>query len=468
MRNPMKILKSCMVAMVATSAFMATAPSAEAQSVSQILQEIRSDSAKVLQENRQREATFQRERDKRAGLLSEARQELRALESREATIRGQFSRNDGTIARLTAERDAATGEFSEVFGLSRTKAGEFRATLDNSMVSAEMPGRTAELQKIAESKALPTTDQLNLMYTTMLEEIRAQREVKTFDAEVANHNDGAAIPVTRVGPFAVFTKNGGEFLSYTSSAASRGQLPLSMPKRQRGGEPNNAAERVGNAGAGDVVYAPIDPTRGSLVKTFDRYPTWQERYGEFWKFKAGHGGGIGILIQWLAAIGIIFGLLNIFRLLMISSAVRGQKRKAQPGKNALGRIMAAYEGVKDKGGEAVELAIDEAILKETPKLERGLSLLKLGAGIAPLMGLLGTVTGMIKTFQAMTIFGTGNAQTMAGGISEALITTMLGLVAAIPLLILHSFCSSLARGVQATLEEQSAGIVARHIENRGA
>jgi len=457
----MKILKSCMVALIAASAFIATVPaSAEAQSVSEILRQIRSDSAKVLQENRSREAKFRSERDSRSGLLSEARSELRALEGREAQIRGQFSRNDGLIARLTAERDAATGEFSEVFGLSRTKAGEFRATLDNSMVSAEMPGRTAELEKIAESKALPTTDQLNLMYTTMLDEIRAQREVKTFQAPVANHNDGEPVDVTRIGPFAVFTKGGGEFLSYTSSAASRGQLPLSMPKRQRGGEPNAAAGRVGAASAGDVVYAPIDPTRGSLVKTFDRYPTTMERINQ--------GGWIGRLILGLLAIGAIFGILNILRLMAISAQVRGQKRKSQPGKNPLGRIMSAYDGVKDRGGEAVELAIDEAILKETPKLERGLSLLKLGAGIAPLMGLLGTVTGMIKTFQAMTIFGTGNAQTMAGGISEALVTTMLGLIAAIPLLILHSFCSSLARGVQATLEEQSAGIVARHVENRSA
>jgi len=456
----MKIMKKCMVAVLAASAFVVSTPANAQQSVSQILQEIRNNSSQTLRENQQREAKFQNERNERAGLLAQARQELSSLEAREVQIRRQFSGNDATIARLEGERDAATGEFSEVFGLSRTKAGEFRATLDNSLVSAEMPGRSDKLKEIAEAKALPTTDQLNYMYTTLLGEIQAQRQVKTFEAEVANHNDGVKVDVTRVGPFAVFTKDGGDFLSYTSSAVSTGQLPLSMPKRQRGGEPNKASARVGSAGPGDIVNAPIDPTRGSLVKTFDRYPTTMERINQ--------GGWIGWLILGLLAIGAVFGILNILRLMAISSKVRGQKRKAQPGKNPLGRIMSAYDGVKDKGSEAVELTLDEAILKESPKLERGLSLLKLGAGIAPLMGLLGTVTGMIKTFQAMTIFGTGNAQTMAGGISEALVTTMLGLIAAIPLLILHSFCSSLARGVQATLEEQSAGIVARHVESRGA
>jgi len=343
----MKTLKKCMIAMLAVSAFIASAPvSAEAQqSVSQILQEIRNNSAQTLRENQQRVAKFENERNQRASLLSEARTELSQLESREAQIRRQFGSNDSTIARLEAERDAATGEFSEVFGLSRTKAGEFRATLDSSLVSAEIPGRTDELQKIAESKALPTTEQLNLMYTTLLDEIRAQREVKTFPAKVANHNNGEEVDVTRVGPFAVFTKSGGEFLGYTPSAASTGQLPLSKPKRQRGGEPNKAASAVGNAGPGDVVNAPIDPTRGSLVKTFDRYPTTMERINQ--------GGWIGKLILLLLAVGAAFGILNILRLMAVSAAVRGQKRKSQPGKNPLGKIMSAYEGVKDKGSEAV-------------------------------------------------------------------------------------------------------------------
>jgi biopolymer transport protein ExbB len=129
--------------------------------------------------------------------------------------------------------------------------------------------------------------------------------------------------------------------------------------------------------------------------------------------------------------------------------------------------MLAYEGARDADADTVELKLDEAILQESPKLEFGLNFIKLIAGIAPLLGLLGTVTGMIQTFQAMMIYGAGDPQLMAGGISVALVTTMLGLIAAIPLLIIHSFAASLARSVQSTLEEQSAGIVARHVEARG-
>jgi len=185
-----------------------------------------------------------------------------------------------------------------------------------------------------------------------------------------------------------------------------------------------------------LVYAPIDPTRGELLKSFERVPSFKERH---WV----QGGAIGKGIIIMTLLGVTFGVLNFLRLFFLKTAVGGQKRKAQAAKgNPLGRVMMAYEGAQSKDAETVELKLDEAILKEAPKLEFGLNLLKLLAGIAPLLGLLGTVTGMIKTFQAMMIYGTGDPQLMAGGISEALVTTMLGLYAAIPLLILHSFLVS--------------------------
>jgi len=130
--------------------------------------------------------------------------------------------------------------------------------------------------------------------------------------------------------------------------------------------------------------------------------------------------------------------------------------------------MLAYEQVKDRPIETIELKIDEAILRETPRLEFGLNFLKLAAGVAPLLGLLGTVTGMIRTFTQITLFGTGDPKIMAGGISEALVTTVSGLIAAIPLLFIHSFAASFARGAQQTLEEQAAGIIARHAEESSA
>lgn len=464
----MKIFTKTTAAVFGAAVMLSATPaSAQINSISDLLNKVRSDSAKTEAENRDREAKFRQRRDQQAGLLSQARGELAQLERKAASVQSTFDANGRTIASLEGELKAAQGDFGEVFGLARSKAGEFKAILDSSLITAEYPQRTQVLGTVAESKALPDSDQLNAIWQTMLQEIVAQRQVKTFTAPVANSADGAEQSVTRVGPFSIFTEQSADFLQYSPPKGEEESILLAELPRQPGGAISAAAADVTKS-SGGIVYAPIDPTRGELLKSFERVPTVTERVGNPFKFRTGHGGVIGLIILWLAMLGVLFGLLNIVRLALAKMAVGGQKRKAQPSKsNALGRVMMAYEGAKNKDADTVELKLDEAILRESPKFEFGLNLLKLLAGIAPLLGLLGTVTGMIKTFQAMMIYGTGDPQLMAGGISEALVTTMLGLIAAIPLLILHSFCSSMARSIQGTLEEQSAGIVARHVESRG-
>ena len=468
MSNKMKLFTKTTAAFIGAAVMLSATPaSAQINSISDLLNKVRTDSAKTEAENRDREAKFRQRRDQQSGLLSQARGELAQLERKAASVQSSFDANGRTISRLEGELKAAQGDFGEVFGLARSKAGEFKAILDSSLITAEYPERTQVLGTVAESKALPDSDQLNAIWQTMLQEIVAQRQVKTFSAPVANSGDGEAQSVTRVGPFSIFTESSADFLQYTPPAGEGENILLAELPRQPGGAISAAAADVAKS-SGGIVYAPIDPTRGELLKSFERVPTVTERVGNPFTFRTGHGGVIGLIILWLAMLGVLFGLLNIVRLALAKMAVGGQKRKAQPNKsNALGRVMMAYEGAKNKDADTVELKLDEAILRESPKFEFGLNLLKLLAGIAPLLGLLGTVTGMIKTFQAMMIYGTGDPQLMAGGISEALVTTMLGLIAAIPLLILHSFCSSMARSIQGTLEEQSAGIVARHVESRG-
>ena len=465
-------LMSKMTATLFGSALLLTAVPASAQisSVNGVLDSIRQNAAQIERDNRQRIAAFQAEASSQQAKLDEARRELAQLERQASVVRQSFAGNKRRIASLKDDLNSAQGEFREVFGLARQKAGEYKAVLDDSLITSEYPTRTAVLSRISKSEALPSTEDLNSVWGIMIEEIKAQRQVKTYPAAVANIDDGAVQQVTRVGPFAVFTAEGSEFLSYNAPGGEAGEdapLLAKLPK-QPGGQISSAAKSVAGAGAGSVVLAPLDPTRGDLLKSFERIPKFEERYGNPLKFKQGDGGPVGLIIQWILILGVVFGLLNLIRLFLAKMAVNGQKRKAQASKsNALGRIMQAYEGSKDRDSEVVELKLDEAILRESPKFEFGLTILKLLAGIAPLLGLLGTVTGMIQTFQAMMIYGTGDPQLMAGGISEALITTMLGLVAAIPLLVLHSFNSSLSRSIQGTLEEQSAGIVARHVETRG-
>jgi len=454
-----KFTKTAAFALSATMLFSAPAQS-QINSVNDLLQKVRTDSAKQASENAAREAEFKSRRDQQASRLAQARAQLATLERQARSVQSTFDANQNRVTGLKAQLKAEQGEFGEVFGLARSKAGEFKSTLESSMINAQYPVRTEVLGRIAESEALPSTDELNTIWKSMLTEIKAQREVAKFDAVVANSagNPGEAQSITRVGPFAAFTSNSGEYLEYSNPTSDK-DIALTFLGKQPGGPVSKAAQAVANAGPGDLVFGPVDPTRGNLLKALERVPDVRERVDQ--------GGPIGKIILAVLFIGSILGILRIFQLLATSAAVKAQKKKAQPSKsNPLGRIMMAYDGVKDRDEEIIELKLDEAILRESPKLERWLNFLKLGAGIAPLLGLLGTVTGMIKTFQAMMIYGAGDPQLMAGGISEALVTTMLGLIAAIPLLILHSFCASLARGVQGTLEEQSAGIVARHVESR--
>jgi biopolymer transport protein ExbB len=132
--------------------------------------------------------------------------------------------------------------------------------------------------------------------------------------------------------------------------------------------------------------------------------------------------------------------------------------------NPLGRVLAVYHQNRGIDTETLELKLDEAILKDTPALQRGLVTIRVLAVIAPMLGLLGTVTGLIETFQSITLFGTGDPRLMAGGISQALVTTVLGLGAAIPLILMHSALNTRSKRLLAVLEEQSAGLIARHAE----
>ena len=446
-----------MAALFGSAILLSAVPaSAQINSITDLLNRVRSDAAEQDRINRDRVQEFEANAASQTAELNQARAELRQAEAEARQVESRFAANQTRIDGLKEELREAQGDFGEVFGLARSMAGEFKSLLDRSLITSQYPNRTEVLGRIANSDALPSTVELNDIWGQMIREIREQREVQSYTAEVSGMGE---TDVTRVGPFVAFT-DGGDFLKYNPPTDNGENLPLlaELPA-QPGGAIQDAARNVLGASASDVVYAPIDPTRGALLQTFELQPGPWER--------AMQGGVIGRIIIGLGAITALFGLFLIVRLFLVRLAVVGQKRKAAPAKgNPLGRVMMAYEGARDADAEIVELKLDEAILQESPRLEFGLNFVKLIAGIAPLLGLLGTVTGMIQTFQAMMIYGAGDPQLMAGGISVALVTTMLGLIVAIPLLIIHSFAASLARSVQGTLEEQSAGIVARHVEAR--
>ncbi|MGF1462120.1 MAG: MotA/TolQ/ExbB proton channel family protein [Maricaulaceae bacterium] len=459
----MKILFKTGVLAATTLALAASAVAQDAAPVDNLrdlLSRVRSDAASARQASEQRLRDFRANLAEQQSILSGEQATLNQLQREAAELAAQFEGNRERIRELDEELRDRQGSFGELFGAARQVAGELQASLRGSIVSAEVTGRGEALDPLATANRLPTREELDSIWISILEEIAAQSEVKTFNASVSglSGSDGP-VPVTRVGPFTAWTtaEGGAQFVEWNTAAQE-----LRVLGRQPSGALRSAAATLTNSTATEVVRAPVDPSRGQLLSLLVESPDTRERIDQ--------GGPVGYTVIALAIIGIIVGIWRLIALTLTGMAVSGQARKSTPSKgNPLGRVMMAYETSKNDDIEAIELKLDEAILKESPKLEFGLNLVKVLAGVAPLLGLLGTVTGMIITFQQITLFGTGDPRIMAGGISQALITTVLGLVAAIPLLLLHSFCATAARSVQQKLEEQAAGMVARHVEqNRGA
>ena len=276
-----------------------------------------------------------------------------------------------------------------------------------------------------------------------------------FDSTVATPaGESLATKVVRVGTFNVVTADG-QYLEYTNDGS------LAILPRQPAGQFTGWAAELASASGGASRFGvdPTGPSGGSLLKAFINSPSIEERWHQ--------GGTVGYIISAVGAVAMLIAIWRLIVLTVVGGKVSSQLKSGKANtNNPLGRVLAVSEENPNLDSETLELKLNEAVLKEIPKLENSLTLLKIIAAVAPLLGLLGTVTGMIITFQAITIFGAGDPKAMAGGISSALVTTVLGLVVAIPTLLLHTIVNGRAKGVIHVLEEQAAGIIARNTESK--
>ena len=174
---------------------------------------------------------------------------------------------------------------------------------------------------------------------------------------------------------------------------------------------------------------------------------------------------VGYFIIFLGFFGVALSAERIYVLREKLSDIHEQEADmTRIGNNLLGDLLNVAKDNANESLESLEIILDEKIQSITPLIETRVKSIKLIATVAPLLGLLGTVIGMIETFQAITLFGTGDPKLMAGGISQALVTTMLGLIVAAPLLFLHSYAENYSRSIIGFLEEKASGIVAMSIK----
>jgi|TARA_B110000444_G_scaffold192157_1_gene181998 biopolymer transport protein ExbB len=443
---------------VATAVISVPALAQDAKSLDELLQMIESSSISESADSKGREAAFKSDQRKQGQLLKNAQNTKVQEERRSDRLEQKIRDNDIQIAKLREQRDKRLGSLKELFGHLTGAAGDIRANLNQSIVSSQIPGRTEFLDeliaKMSSDTRLPSIQDIEkLWYEQQREMVESSRIVKFNRSVLLADGTQKEMEVVRVGTYNLVAD--GMYLEYSPESGLVSELA-----RQPSSHQSSAADlQQATSGFTNMGLDPSGPLGGGLLRALINTPTLVER----WHF----GGIVGYVITAVFVFAIILAAWRFVVLMGMSSKVSAQLQSdTSDASNPLGRVLQVAADNPGLDPESLELKLHEAVLKERPEIESGLNLLKVISMVAPLMGLLGTVTGMIITFQMITLFGAGDPKAMAGGISQALITTVLGLVVAIPTVLMHTLVNGKAQRILHVLEEQSAGIVAGSVEGR--
>ncbi|MBS93967.1 MAG: energy transducer TonB [Chromatiales bacterium] len=454
----MKRIKYISVSLAAVTALaVSTGASAQqALNMDQLLRAVEQGRVQDNKEHSEREARFRQERASQQRLLSDAEAEKAAEERRSVRLEAEAEANKKELGKLEDELNERLGSLKELFGVMQQVAGDARTRFETSLTSVEYPDRTEFLEGLAKtigsSSQLPSLEEIERLWFELQREMTESGKVVKFSASVRTV-DGSEeqMDVVRVGLFNIVSD--GKYLRYGGGNLS--ELPRQPEQGRFTGSTSDLLEETEG-----MVRFGLDPTLGGVLSTLIARPNLIERIQQ--------GGLVGYLIIALGIIGLMISAERMVVLGIASRKVTAQLATETPSSdNALGRVLGVYNDNRKQDTGTLELKLSEAIFKETPALNRALLFIKIISVVAPLMGLLGTVTGMIQTFQAITLYGTGDPKLMAGGISQALVTTVLGLTVAIPMVLLHTLVSGRSKRIVQVLQEQSAGIIAEHAERHG-
>jgi len=451
---PAPIEESAETAAADEAVAAATVPP-EAKSLDELLQIVRKGFKEERAANQQREARFRNAREDQSQLLADAKARLTRAEDLSQRLETTFQEYELTLAEREATLEDRLGSLGELFGVVRQVAGDTRSNFQGSITSAQITDdRDAFLEELGKKKELPSIAALERLWFELQREMTEQGRVIRFSTPVLAAEGGdKQVNVTRVGVFSALAD--GEYLLWDPDIQKLRELNRQPPPQYL-----STVEGFESATDGMALLA-VDPSRGSLLSVLIDTRSLPERIPD--------GGFVGYTIITLGALAALLALVRMALVWNTSRKVAAQQKtsSADTG-NPLGRVLGVYQANREADPETLELKLDEAVMRETSKLERYIWLVKVVSVVAPLLGLLGTVTGMIRTFQSITLFGAGDPRMMAGGISEALVTTMLGLFVAIPLVLLHAALSSNTKRISDILDEQSAGLIAQQAERTNA
>lgn len=449
---------ACLGAALASVAAVTSVNAAEIQSLDSLLAQIEQGKIAQSKQNQQREAEFTAKKNEQTRYLNGAIKKRDQAIEQSNQLELTFQTNEITLGNKTEALTKRMGELKELFGVLQQVAGDTRSKFQTSVVSAQIPNRGVFLDELAQSMGssskLASIEEIERLWFELQREMTESGKVETFTRDIVlASGEKKAAQVTRIGGFNLVAD--GKYLEYIDQTGSVAELI-----RQPSGRYLDAAQQLtDNASSGSNAVTPfaLDPTSGAILNLLVQAPDLMERVDQ--------GGTVGYIILFIGAIGLLIAIERFITLFVVGRKVKRQLTAKKASKdNPLGRVMLVQDKYPDVDTETLELKLSESILREVPKLTSKLSIIKIISVVAPLIGLLGTVTGMINTFQAITLFGTGDPKLMAGGISQALVTTVLGLVVAIPMVFISTMLNTRSRSIINILQQQCTGILSERAE----
>lgn len=418
-----------------------------------LLQDIKQDAKEELQIENIRINTFFKNKKEQKILLKKVENSLKLENKKSENLKQIIKNYEKTLAIKESTLALKMGDLGEMFGSIRQTSSDFSINFQHSLTASEFPLKLELFDEFANSVKLPNLKKLKNFWHAMLEEIAQSGNVSSYKAEVIlNSGEKVEEVVTRIGLFSAVSK--GKYLEYSKDMQSLIVLS-SQPSTS-----NKDLAKEFQENTNTLLNILIDPTRGTLFQMLNNRPSLIDRIKQ--------GGIVGYIIVFLGSLGLLVAFYKILILNLAHTKINKQMLNISSpnNNNSLGKIASVFYKNQHRSTLDLETKVSEVILGEINQIKKGQSFVKLLSAVTPLLGLLGTVTGMIATFQAITLFGTGDPKLMAGGISTALITTVLGLVTAIPLLFAYTYISSKAEAIVSILEEQSIGMLARNLESK--
>ena len=457
---------SCISLAAEAPAAAAPAPApaaAPAPAFPDLLARVRAERTAIQAISKEREARFRSAMEDQRKLNADAQQRRNAAEARTNRLDAAFAANEIRIDELNALLTVNQGNLGELFGVTRQIAADALGQLSSSLNNVQLANgleagaenRLDFMRRMSAASELPNILDLERIWLELMTEMKMDSEVSRFTTPVLQNDGITSTPteVVRIGSFMAYGNN--EYLIYLASDESLAQMTRQPAEAEL---MQSVRDVLGNTSGSGYMPAIVDPARGALLSMYVERPDFIERIEE--------GEKVNYVIVGVGFMGVFAALFQYVYLIVakVNVAAQVKKMSAPSNGNALGRLLLAVQGTEKESPEVVELRISEAVLREIPKLERFQSFLRLAVSAGPLLGLIGTVIGMIITFESITASGSSDPKLMAQGIGAAMIATVLGLGIAIPLLFLNAGLVSLSKSVIHVLEEESTSLLAKRLQ----